>query len=132
MARLHLSGGAVFVAENIGRTLLEVSVSDENGEPVRGLTAGAFSVTDLKVTNEKVQGAASLRVESLREDAPSFYSMLLANDVALAQASRTAFVGEHILSVSVARRHFAADQLNAPPRLVVDAQGFLVTKYSVS
>ena len=131
MTRLHLSAAATFVAENIGRTLLEISVSMDDGSPVRGLPASAFTVTDLLITNERILGSAALRVETLREEGPSFYSMLLANDAALTSADRAAFVGTHIVSISVVKHSLIADQLNEPPRIVAEAQGFTVTTYTV-
>jgi hypothetical protein len=132
MTRLHLCAAATFVEENGGRTLLTVSVSDDSGNPIGGLTPGSFTVIDLLVAAGKPRGGATLRVEALNDEGPSFYSMLLANDAALNAGSRQAFIGEHTLLVNVQQRHMVADQLTAPPHIVIDSQGFNVATYSVA
>lgn len=132
MTKLHVCAAATFVDENGGRTLLTVSVSDDSGNPMGELTPGSFTVIDLLVASGQPRGGATLRVEALNDEGPSFYSMLLANDAALNTGSHQAFVGEHTLLVTVQQRHILADQVNAPPRIVIDSQGFAVTTYSVA
>ena len=130
MSRFHLSVSAVFVVEDFGRTLVVLSVSDDEGQPVTGLNAGSFRLKELRVVDGNVAGEASLRVDTFQEGDPSFYTILAANDAALLEATHEAFRGDHILSVTVTHKHIA---LAGPDliKTVVDGQGFALTEYSV-
>lgn len=96
MTYLYLSASARSIVNNQGgfSTQLIISVSDDTGQPIKGLKASAFSVIDLQFLGASAPNQSNLNVASVTEIAPSFYSVLLT-------VGSQSYPGNHILMITV-------------------------------